>query len=104
LGLSLIYRLLLTALILAPIGFLMGIPFPAGILWLQTLNRNEDAVAVQHQIPWVWATNGAASVVSSVLAALLALTFGFNRVLWLGALCYTGALITVLVRPRFPRP
>jgi len=103
LGLSLIYRLLLTALTLAPIGFLMGIPFPAGIRWLQTLHTNEEVVVVQHQIPWVWGTNGAASVISSVLAALLALTFGFNWVLWLGALCYAGALFTVLARPGFPR-
>ena len=102
LGLSLLSRLLLTVIILAPIGFLMGIPFPAGIQWLQTLHTNEEVVAVQHQIPWVWATNGAASVVSSVLAALLALTFGFNWVLWLGALCYAGALLTVLARPGFP--
>jgi hypothetical protein len=103
LGLPLIYRLFLTALILAPIGFLMGIPFPAGIQWLQTLHTNEKAAAVHHQIPWVWATNGATSVISSVLAALLALTFGFNLVLQLGAICYAGALLTVLVRPEFPR-
>lgn len=103
LGLSLIYRLLLTLLILAPIGFLMGIPFPAGIHWLQTLYVNGGAIDAPPQIPWIWATNGAASVVSSVLAALLALTFGFNWVLRLGALCYAGALLTVLLRPQFLR-
>jgi len=99
LGLSLFFRLLLTVLILAPIGFLMGIPFPAGINWLQTLSINGENIAAPPQIPWIWATNGAASVVSSVLAALLALTFGFNWVLRLGALCYAGALFTVLTRP-----
>jgi len=103
LGLSLFYRLLLTVLILAPIGFLMGIPFPAGIHWLQTLYVNGEAKDAPPQIPWIWATNGAASVVSSVLAALLALTFGFNWVLRLGALCYAGALLTVLLRPQFLR-
>ena len=96
LGLSLIFRLLLTALILAPIGFLMGIPFPAGIQWIHTLYANKVTVDEHPQIPWVWATNGAASVVASVLAALLALTFGFNWVLRLGAVCYAGALLTVL--------
>jgi len=103
LGLSLFYRLLLTLLILAPIGFLMGIPFPAGIQWLQTLYRNEEPLDTSTHIPWIWATNGAASVVSSILAALLALTFGFNWVLKLGALCYIGALLTVLYRPQSPR-
>jgi len=99
LGLSLPLRILLTAFILAPIGFLMGIPFPAGIQWLQTLHSDEEE-RVQHQIPWVWATNGAASVISSVLAALLALTLGFTIALAMGALCYAGALFTVLIRPR----
>jgi hypothetical protein len=102
LGLPLFFRLLLTTLILAPIGFLMGIPFPAGIQWLQSLH-SEGTVAQHPHIPWVWAANGAASVVASVLAALLALTFGFNWVLRLGALCYAGALLTVLARPTKPR-
>jgi hypothetical protein len=98
LGLPLFLRLFLTSLILAPIGFLMGIPFPAGIQWLQSIYKDEHS-----QIPWVWATNGAASVVASVLAALLALTFGFNWVLKLGALCYAGAWLTVSSHPRSPR-
>ena len=104
LGLSLIFRLLLTALILAPIGFLMGIPFPAGIQWIHTLYANKVTVDEHPQIPWVWATNGAASVVASVLAALLALTFGFNWVLRLGAVCYAGALLTVLARSKEIHP
>ena len=104
LGLSQIFRLFLTALILAPIGFLMGIPFPAGIQWLQTLYANKGAVDEHTHIPWVWATNGAASVIASVLAALLALTFGFNWVLRLGALFYAGALLTVLARPKLTPP
>jgi hypothetical protein len=99
LGLSLTCRLLLTILMLAPIGFLMGIPFPAGIHWLGTLTINGAPINGPPQIPWIWATNGAASVVSSVLAALLALTFGFNWVLRLGALCYAGALFMVVTRP-----
>lgn len=106
LGLSFFFRLLLTILILAPVGFLMGIPFPAGIQWLQNLSTNNQVAGTQSQIPWVWATNGATSVLASVLAALLALTFGFNWVLRLGALCYAGALLTVLAGPKWtlPRP
>jgi hypothetical protein len=102
LGLPVFSRLMLTTLILAPIGFLMGIPFPAGIQWLQTTSRQGGTTTERALIPWAWATNGAASVVSSVLAALLALTFGFSWVLWLGALCYAGALLTVLIRSRSP--
>jgi hypothetical protein len=73
----------------------MGIPFPAGIQWIQSFSADEHP-----QIPWAWATNGATSVIASVLAALLALTFGFNWVLRLGAFFYAGALLIVMIRPR----
>ena len=42
-------------------------------------------------MPAGWRDCSSASVVSSVLAALLALSFGFRVVLVVGALCYAGA-------------
>ncbi len=92
LGATFIQRLLLTVLVQAPIGFLMGIPFQAGI-------REIEAGGFSAYIPWAWAVNGSTSVVSAVLAALLALTFGFTWVLRLGALCYAAALITMKIHP-----
>jgi hypothetical protein len=92
LGLPLIIRLGLTVLVLSPLGLLMGIPFPAGIRLIKP--------AQDLSIPWIWAVNGAASVVASILSALLALTFGFSWVLRLGALCYAGAWLTVWVSAR----
>ena len=68
---------------LAPLGALMGLPFPRGVAWL------EDGAP--RLIPWAWAVNGAASVVASVLAAILALSSGFTVVLVLGAGCYAAA-------------
>jgi hypothetical protein len=85
LGMPLWVRLSITVLLIAPAGFLMGIPFPGGI---QRMLAEKQRSA---PIPWIWAANGAASVVSSVLAALLALSFGFDWVLRIGALCYAGA-------------
>ncbi len=84
LGWPLAGRLALTAVCLAPAGFLMGMPLPGGV---RLLSGEGHTIL----IPWAWATNGAASVIASVLAALLALSFGFSRVLWLGAACYAGA-------------
>lgn len=84
LGLPLALRIALAALILSPAGLLMGIPFPKGLARLQ-------AQAPQH-IPWAWGINGAASVIASVLAAILALSFGFSWVLLAGAACYALAL------------
>jgi spermidine synthase len=72
---------------LAPLGVLMGLPFPRGVAWL------EDGAP--RLIPWAWAVNGAASVVASVLAAILALSSGFTVVLLLGAGCYAAAGIVL---------
>ena len=73
----------MTGLSLAPLGFLMGIPFPSGLDWLRQ--------RAPRLIPWAWAVNGCASVLASVLAALIALSAGFSWVLAAAALAYTGA-------------
>jgi hypothetical protein len=92
LGLPLPVRLGITILMIAPVGFLMGIPFPGGNQWV--LAEQEHA----SQVPWIWAVNGAGSVIASVLAALLALSFGFDWVLRAGALCYFGAWLVIMAR------
>jgi hypothetical protein len=78
-------RILLVVLSLAPIGYFMGLPFAAGI---KVIERYEPAL-----VPWSWAINGSFSVISSVLAVIAALTWGFSTVLWFGAAAYAGALI-----------
>jgi hypothetical protein len=83
LGLPFPLRITITVLVLAPLGVLMGIPFPRGLHIIEG--------KVPELIPWVWGINGAASVLSSILAALLALSFGFKMVLVIGGLCYAGA-------------
>jgi len=80
-GLSLGWRMGITIMLVAPMGFLMGIPFPAGLRWI--LEKNYSVY-----IPWFWGINGAASVISSILAAMLALSFGFSWVLRMGAGMY----------------
>ena len=94
LGASLPARLGLTVLMLGPLGLLMGTAFPNGIAW-GVARQGSPAL-----IPWIWATNGSFSVVASVLAALLALSFGFNWVLRLGALCYALAWLAVRASAR----
>jgi len=101
LGIPLVARLLVTFIALAPLGFLMGIPFPAGIHRLpgeqDQIKPLDGEIAPRTDIPWIWAVNGATSVVSPILAALLALTFSFSVVFWLGAVCYAVALLTAWV-------
>ena len=87
LGAPLIIRLFATGLALAPLGFLMGTPFPGGLAWLR-----ERAPGL---IPWAWAVNGCTSVLASVLAAIIALAVGFSWVLVAAALAYAGAWIAL---------
>lgn len=94
LGLPLISRMGVTVMVIAPPGFLMGIPFPGGIQWMLAKGQRSE------QVPWIWAANGAASVISSVLAALLALSFGFDWVLRIGGLCYAAAWLALRARAR----
>jgi len=88
LSLPLVARALLVALLIAPVGFLMGIPFAGAV---RALSDNRDLV------PWAWAVNGSASVVSAILASMLALSSGFTTVLIVGGGLY---LLAALVTPR----
>jgi hypothetical protein len=96
LGAPLWGRVIVAILTMAPLGFLMGIPLPGGIALLE---RRATGL-----ITWAWAVNGAASVIASILAALLSLSFGFPVVLTVGAVCYVGALLTVAGLRPIPGP
>jgi hypothetical protein len=78
-------RILLATAAMAPLGYLMGLPFPGG---LRVVEARQPSF-----VPWAWAINGSFSVISSVLAVMVALSWGFSVVLWLGAAAYAGALL-----------
>ena len=90
LALELPYRAAASIALLAPLGFLMGIPFPCR---LTLLGKHHSEL-----VPWAWGVNGFASVVSSVGGAILALGFGFSTVIWLGAAAY-GLAAAESLRP-----
>jgi len=62
----------LSVLLIAPLAFCMGMPFPVGL--------NRVAISVPDFIPWAWGINGFASVMGASLATLLAIEFGFTVV------------------------
>src|SRR5579859_1936546 len=80
-------KLLVSAALLAPVGFLMGMPFPTGLRALE----NTEAGAIE----WAWAMNAAASVLGSVLAMVIAVHFGMAATLACGALAYLAAMMLV---------
>ena len=83
LGLPLVGRLALSVALLAPLGAAMGVPFPRAI---RMLGGHAPAL-----VPWAWAVNGSTSVVSAILATVLALSFGFTWVMLGGAAAYLAS-------------
>jgi spermidine synthase len=77
-------RYLLAILMILPLGFCMGVPFPAA---MSMLGREHDEM-----IPWAWGINGFASVISPILATLVAMEFGFRILLSLALLLYLLAV------------
>jgi spermidine synthase len=76
-------KMVLSVLLIAPLAFCMGVPFPIG------LNRVADSAP--DFIPWAWGINGFASVMSASLATLLAIAFGFTTVVLLALGIYATA-------------
>jgi hypothetical protein len=93
-GWPLAWRVLVAVLGLGPVGFLLGQPMPEGIRLLQA--------RAPQGIPWAWAVNGCASVLSSILAVLGAVTWGFSRVLAAGAFAYLLAWGIIAFRQSRP--
>jgi hypothetical protein len=97
-GLPFPLKLLISGLLLAPLGFLMGMPFPAGLHALAASGRSsaEDQSAGDTGVEWAWAMNAAASVLGSVLAMVVAIRFGLNVTLLTGAF---GYLLAIFLTP-----
>ena len=89
LGLNLGLRLLVMVLMLVPLGFFMGFPFPLGI---RALKETE----MDRYIPWMWGLNGVGSVLGSALTIVIAISLGFAQALLLGAICYLFVFLIYL--------
>jgi hypothetical protein len=85
-------RVLLVMLLLFPVGFLMGMPFPLGMEWAS--DRNPDLK------PWLFGLNGAMSVAASVLAVVIALNSGITAAFAAGLAAYAAAGVAYLAGSR----
>ncbi|MCI0507493.1 MAG: SAM-dependent methyltransferase [Gammaproteobacteria bacterium] len=81
-----------TLFIIAPLAFFMGMPFP---LALSTISESVPAL-----VPWVWGVNGCASVISAILAMILAMHFGFTVVIVSALMLYLAAMLLFAGFPR----
>jgi hypothetical protein len=100
-------RLGISALLLVPLGFVMGIPFPSGLRALAaqplTNPRREEN---KSPLEWAWAMNAGASVLGSVLAIFIAIQFGLNATLLCGSAAYLSAIFplrSLALRPELYR-
>lgn len=91
-GLLTAQKICVSLMILAPISFLMGIPFPIGISHLTT--NPEKA------IPWAWGLNGYFSVISVPLATIIAVESGYRWVFILASISYLIALLSAIKQPK----
>jgi hypothetical protein len=81
-------RIGLAALLVIPVGFLMGMPFGIGL----KLVGREDS----HLTPWFWAVNGATSVLASVLAVIIAISWGIHTTVAVGVISYATAFAALI--------
>jgi predicted membrane-bound spermidine synthase len=76
-------RIVVAMALVAPLGFVMGMPFPRG---LQSTGRGSLPAP-----PFFWGLNGVMSVIGSVVTVFVALKWGFQAAMLLGCLAYVLA-------------
>ena len=86
LGFSAIWQYVCAFLLILPVGFLMGLPFPLGMRYLLK-NPAQRAYA--------WSVNGCASVLTSIGAAQVALSFGIRYIMAAAIIGYAVALASL---------
>ena len=80
-------RIILSLILIFPLGILLGMPFPSGI---QLLNKQSPEL-----IPWAWGVNGFFTVIGSVVALILSMMIGFQAVLWIAIGIYLASMFFI---------
>jgi hypothetical protein len=91
-------RVLISFAVLAPLGLCLGRFMPLGLAAVGKLTEFR-----REYVAWGWAVNGFASVIGSVLATILAMTYGFGIVLALAVALYVIAVIALRGLVRSPK-
>jgi hypothetical protein len=104
-GLPFEAKLLVSAALLVPLGFALGMPFPTGLRALASIPVPEFPAAgkgepQENAVEWAWAVNAGSSVLGSVLAMVIAIQFGLNVTLAAGAGAYMLAILLSATLPR----
>jgi SAM-dependent methyltransferase len=81
-------RALVSVLLLCPLGLVAGMFFPLGIAAAARIDAR--------LVAWAWGINGCASVTGTVLAVLLAMSYGFQAVWMLSVVIYAAGTAALL--------
>jgi hypothetical protein len=92
-GSHVLVRSAIAVVTIAPLGLLLGMPFPSGLRLLGDASR---------LTPWMWSLNGGASVFGSALATLLVMHLGFSSTLLVGGGIYVLAAIALMMSRPLP--
>jgi hypothetical protein len=87
---SLYFKIFISLIMIFPLGFFMGMPFPYGLLRCKKLNKDIS-------LPAIWSINGLSSVLGSILAVIISIISGYSFVIWTGIFLY--ALVFFFLSP-----
>lgn len=90
---GIVVRAGLSILMILPLGFLLGIPFPTSI---QLLKRS----SMEQYVPWMYGINATMSVLGSVAAIILSMQLGFTFALAVGFSFYFIVLLSATTDAR----
>ncbi|MCX6163315.1 MAG: hypothetical protein NTU73_00365 [Ignavibacteriae bacterium] len=89
-GSGIVIRIIISIILIFPLGFFMGMPFPIGISLIQDSENK--------YIPLAWAVNGFFSVIGTVITMILAMILGFKIVFIISGIFYLSAMIFMSLR------
>jgi hypothetical protein len=90
-GLPLTARMALALVLISPLAFAMGLPFPLVLSHLKQKNG--------HAVPWAWGLNGCGALIGPVAGIVLALYGGVTAAMAAAVLCYALVFVLLLFQP-----
>ncbi len=93
LGQALAVRALVSGLLIIPLAFFLGIPFPATI---QLMKKS----SLERYIPWMYGINGTMAVLGSVMAAIFSMLIGITVAFYMGLGFYAIISLYVWLTPQ----
>lgn len=86
-------RIAISALLLMPLGFLLGMPFPIG---LRLINETTEGEQERQRITaWAWGMNGYWTVIGSAATVFIAVLGGFKSALLIATAAYLVGLLSI---------